>query len=110
MCIWVPQDENLAVFLYICGDKTVKIMALDHEDRVKKEGLLSSQWRAKSDTFDRKKNNLEIIGRLRDEIEKYPDMRFEQLLICLLGELDFNREPNNTLMKIEQSMKEYKRL
>ena len=85
-------------------------MALDHEDRVKKEGLMSSQWRAKSDTFDRKKNNLEIIGCLRDEIEKYPDMRFEQLLICLLGELDFNREPNNTLMKIEQSMKEYKRL
>lgn len=86
-------------------------MSLTHEDKVKKKELeaeRNSDFIKKMIEEDRKNSNAQILLILTELFEKYPDMRFEQLLSCLIGgTLDFYREPSETLGIINQSAKVY---
>ena len=92
-------------------------MSLTHEDKVKKKmfNLVNSSEHEIEDRFRvvgeicarRKEDNLKIIDVLRGQVESFPDMRFEQLLVCFLGELEFYREPSATLATINKSIEEY---
>ena len=86
-------------------------MSLTHEDKVKKKELEAerdSDIIKKMITEDRKNSNAEILLILTELFENYPDMRFEQLLSCLIGgTLDFYRESAHTLDTINHVIKIY---
>lgn len=85
-------------------------MSLTHEDKVKKKELEAERDSdlIKKMIGERKNSNAEILLVLTELFENYPDMRFEQLLSCLIGgTLDFYRESAHTLDKINNVIKVY---
>lgn len=85
-------------------------MSLTHEDKVKKKELEAERDSdlIKKMIGERKNSNAEILLILTELFENYPDMRFEQLLSCLIGgTLDFYRESAHTLDKINHVIKIY---
>lgn len=86
-------------------------MALTHEDKVKKKELEFAEFAKKITerlVADRKEKNTAILAILSELVELNPEIRFEQMLTSLIGkDLDFYREPSETLDIINQSVKVY---
>ena len=84
-------------------------MAFTHIDKVKKMELQeTAHIDPPSGIIERRKDaNEKIVGIVGDILEAHPEIRFEQLMSCLIGGIDFYREPSTTLSIIESSMRTY---